>query len=285
MVDAQKLKAMRLMAVKIRLETIRQMMVLGFGHIGGSMSIVEVAGALYGGMMRVDPANPGWEDRDMLVCSKGHAGPALYAALALRGFFPMNWLDTLNKPNTKLPSHCDRNKTPGIDMTTGSLGQGLSAAVGLALSVKADGRDSYVYCIVGDGECQEGQIWKAAMVAAHYKLNNLICFVDNNNKQIDGSIAEVNDITNFAERFSAFRWNAREINGHDVPAIAEAIEGAKAEAAQSGKPQALVLHTVKGKGCSFVESLGYNHHIPMPRPGCEAEITRLREELARIERE
>jgi transketolase len=280
--DKEKIRAMRLMSAKVRLETIRQMMVIGFGHIGGSMSIVEVIGALYGGLMRLDPQNPRWDGRDMLVCSKGHAGPALYAALALRGFFPMEWLDTLNQPGTRLPSHCDRTKTPGIDLTTGSLGQGLSGAVGLALAACAGGKDSYTYCIIGDGESQEGQIWEAAMAAAHYKLDHLVCFIDKNNKQIDGTVAEVNDITNFSERFTAFRWEAREVDGHDVGAIAEAVEKAKA---RSGRPSAIVLNTIKGKGCSFVEQLGYNHHIPMPRSECEAEIARLREEIARIEKE
>jgi transketolase len=282
MVLDEKIRAMRLMAARVRLETIRQMMVIGFGHIGGSMSIVEVVGVLYGGEMRLDPQNPQWEDRDKLVCSKGHAGPAIYAALALRGFFPMDWLDTLNQPGTKLPSHCDRTKTPGIDMTTGSLGQGLSGAVGLAMAGCADGKDCYTYCIVGDGESQEGQIWEAAMVASHYKLDHLLCFIDKNNKQIDGTIEQVNDITNFSERFTAFRWNTYEVDGHDITAIAETIKQAKAH---PGRPSAIVLNTIKGKGCSFVESLGYNHHLPMPRPECEREIARLREEIAKIESE
>lgn len=273
---------MRIMAANVRIETIRQMMTIGFGHIGGSMSIADLVGVLYGGVMKVDPHNPGWTGRDRLVCSKGHAGPALYAALALRGFFPMEWLDTLNQPGTNLPSHCDRNKTPGIDMTTGSLGQGLSAAAGLAMAQKADCVDSYTYCITGDGECQEGQIWEAAMFAAHQKLENLICFVDFNNKQIDGTIAMVNDITNFVERFQACRWNACEADGHDVGAILNAIEWAKE---QKRAPTAIILRTLKGKGCTFIEQLSYNHHIPMPRAESEAEIERLRGEIARLEQE
>ncbi|MFP3041044.1 transketolase [Treponema primitia] len=278
----EKLRAMRLMAVNVRIETIRQMMIIGFGHIGGSMSIADVVGVLYGGAMNLDPHNPTWEDRDKLVCSKGHAGPAIYAALALRGFFPKDWLDTLNQPGTNLPSHCDRTKTPGIDLTTGSLGQGLSGAVGLALATRADGKPAYTYCIVGDGECQEGQIWEAAMVAAQYKLDHLICFIDFNDKQIDGTLEQVNDITNFAERFTAFRWNVYAVDGHDAAAILEAIEKAKTN---PGKPSVIVLRTIKGKGCDFVEKMGYNHHILMPRAECEAEIARLQQEAAKIEKE
>jgi transketolase len=282
MTGKDQIKAMRLMATKVRMETIRQMMSIGFGHIGGSMSIADVVGVLYGGIMKLDPKNPTWAERDKLVCSKGHAGPALYSALALRGFFPMEWLDTMNKPGTKLPSHCDRTNTPGIDLTTGSLGQGLSGAVGLALAAAAESCNSYTYCIMGDGECQEGQIWEAAMVAAQYKLDHLIGFVDFNNKQIDGTIVDVNDITNFTERFTAFKWNTFEVDGHNIAEIAGTIEKAKAAA---GRPSVIVLHTIKGKGCSFVEKLGYNHHVPMPHTESEAEIARLRQEAAEIENE
>jgi transketolase len=281
MADKERIKAMRIMATNIRIATIRQMMSIGFGHIGGSMSIADVLGVLYGGEMKVDPKKPAWPERDKLVCSKGHAGPAVYAALAIRGFFPDEWLETMNKGGTNLPSHCDMNKTPGIDMTTGSLGQGLSSATGLALAAAANGYNCYTYCIMGDGECDEGNIWEAAMAAAHYKLDHLIGFIDNNGLQIDGTIAMVNDIANFGERFSAFRWNAYEVDGHNIAEIAAAIEKAKAN---PGKPSLIVLKTIKGKGCQFVEK-GYNHHIPMPREQCEEEIARLRQEVAEIEKE
>ncbi|MDR2078574.1 MAG: transketolase, partial [Treponema sp.] len=223
MENGERIKAMKLMSAKIRIETIKQMTEIGFGHIGGSMSIADVLGVLYGGVMHLEPNDPGWKDRDYLVCSKGHAGPAVYAALALRGYFPMDWLKTLNRFHTNLPSHCDRTKTPGIDMTTGSLGQGLSAAAGIALGNRIDNRDNYTYAIMGDGECDEGQIWEAAMAAGHYKLSKLIAFVDYNGIQIDGPVEMINDITNFAERFSAFHWHAQEVDGHDVTAIDEAI--------------------------------------------------------------
>jgi transketolase len=276
MANGERIKAMKLMSAKIRIETIKQMTEIGFGHIGGSMSIADVLGVLYGGVMRLEPKDPGWKDRDYLVCSKGHAGPAIYAALALRGYFPMDWLKTLNKPQTNLPSHCDRNRTPGIDMTTGSLGQGLSSAAGIALGNRIDRRDNYTYAIMGDGECEEGQIWEAAMTAGHYKLSHLIAFVDHNRMQIDGPVEMINNITNFAERFSAFRWHVQEIDGHDVAAIDEAITKAKAV---EDKPSAIVLKTVKGQGCAYVVSMSYNHHIPMPKDKLEESLRILEAEV------
>ncbi|MDR1429306.1 MAG: transketolase [Spirochaetaceae bacterium] len=276
MANNERIDAMKIMSAKIRIETIHQMTEIGFGHIGGSMSIADVLGVLYGGVMRLEPENPGWKDRDYLVCSKGHAGPAVYAALALRGYFPMDWLKTLNLPRTNLPSHCDRLRTPGIDMTTGSLGQGLSAAAGIALGNRIDNRDNYTYAIMGDGECEEGQIWEAAMTAGHYRLSHLIAFVDYNGMQIDGPVEMVNNITNFAERFSAFRWHAQEVDGHNVAAIDEAITKAKAV---EDKPSVIVLKTVKGQGCAYVVSMSYNHHIPMPKDKLEESLRILEAEV------
>ena len=276
---AEKNKVMKKLAAQIRIETIRQMMEIGFGHIGGSMSIADLIAVLYGGVMKINPLNPKWKNRDYFVCSKGHAGPAVYSALALKGFFPMAWIKTLNKPGTRLPSHVDHNKTPGIDMTAGSLGQGLSAAMGIALANRAEGRSNYTYVVAGDGECQEGQIWEAVMSAAHYKLDHLILFVDFNNRQIDGTLEIVNDITNFSERFAAFRWNTQEVDGHNVEEIDAAITKAKAA---TGKPSAIIMKTLKGKGCSFVEELWYNHHIPMPRPESENEIKKLEEYISSL---
>lgn len=273
-------KSMQIMSARIRIETIRQMMEIGFGHIGGSMSIADLLGVLYGGAMKFDPQNPHWGERDYFVCSKGHAGPAVYAALALNGFFPMDWLQTLNAPGTKLPSHCDRTKTPGIDMTAGSLGLGVSAAAGIALGARISGSNSYTYVVAGDGECQEGQIWEALMFAAHYKLDRLILFVDENKMQIDGTIAQVNDITNFTERFESFNWHVQKIDGHDCASIYRAIQEAKQ---LEGKPSAIILDTIKGKGCSFTLKLSHNHHIPMRREACEAEIRSLEEFISSIE--
>jgi transketolase len=178
MKKAPDFEAMRRLSADIRIETVRSLAAAGFGHIGGSASIADVLAVLYGGVMRIDPENPRWDERDWLVLSKGHCGPALYAALALKGFFPMEWLKTVNQAGTRLPSHADRTKTPGIDMTAGSLGQGLSAAAGIALGNRLQGFDSYTYCIVGDGELNEGQIWEALQAANQFHLDHLIVFVD-----------------------------------------------------------------------------------------------------------
>ena len=196
----EKNKDLRVFAEEIRVETIKELAHLGFGHIGGSMSVVETLAVLYGGQMNYDPKNPTLESRDRLVMSKGHAGPALYATLALKGFFPLERLLTLNQGGTSLPSHCDRLKTPGVDMTTGSLGQGISLAIGLAMGAKMRGKDYTTYLILGDGECDEGQVWEGALSAAHHKLDNLIAFVDWNKQQLDGAIDDVLDIGDIGEK-------------------------------------------------------------------------------------
>ena len=245
-------------AAEIRLETMREFKELGFGHVGGAMSIADTLAVLYGAVMNVDPSNPRWEDRDWLVVSKGHAGPAVYAILALKGFFPKEQLLTLNKPGTNLPSHCDRNKTPGIDMTTGSLGQGVSTAIGVALGNRLDKRNNYVYLIIGDGECDEGQVWEGALYAAHQKLDNLIAFVDDNTKQLDGYTRDVNDLGDLVEKFKSFGWHAVRVDGADVEQVYNAIMAAKEV---KGKPSMIVLDTVKGKGCSFAENAASNHHM------------------------
>ena len=222
------------------------------------MSICDLLSVLYGKQMNYDARNPEWEGRDWLICSKGHAGPAVYAALALKGFFPMEWLKTLNQPGTRLPSHCDHLKTPGIDVTTGSLGQGLSAAAGIALAKKIDGKENTVYCIIGDGESQEGQNWEAAMFAAQQRLDNLILFVDNNRQQLDNRTDAICSMESLKEKFESFRWETREVCGHDVEAVNEAIRQAKHD---GGRPHAIVLNTIKGKGCTFAENQLKNHHI------------------------
>ena len=234
---------------------------LGVGHIGGCLSVVEALTVLYYKEMNINPANPKMEGRDRFVLSKGHAGPALYAVLADRGYFDVKELDTLNKPETNLPSHCDMLKTPGIDMTAGSLGQGISCAVGMAKASKIKKDNAYIYCIVGDGECQEGQVWEAAMAAAHFKLNNLIAFVDNNGMQIDGDTHEIISIAPLAEKWEAFGWNVQSIDGHDIEAIHNAISNAKK---CDNKPAMIVLNTIKGKGVSFIEAMGSkNHNMPL----------------------
>lgn len=245
-------------AAKIRLEIVKEIGALGFGHIGGSLSVADLLSVLYTDVMRYDPRNPGWPERDKLVMSKGHAGPAVYATLALKGFFPMDWLGTLNKPGTRLPSHCDRLLTPGIDMTTGSLGQGVSSAIGLALAQKIKGYDSYTYVITGDGELDEGQCWEGALFAPNRNLDNLIWFVDYNKRQLDGRTKEVIDLKDIAAKFNAFGWHTQDIDGTDPAEIRKAIDLAKEV---KGIPSCIVLNTVKGGGVPAIADIEMNHHI------------------------
>lgn len=270
--DMQKLELFR---DEIRLKTLKELHHLGFGHYGGSLSIVEVLAVLYGGVMKVDPQNPKWEERDYFILSKGHGGPGLYAALAAKGYFPEEVLYTLNQNGTKLPSHPDKNLTPGVDMTTGSLGQGISAAVGVALSHKLSGKDNYTYCIVGDGELNEGQCWEAFQFAAHHKLNRLFVFVDDNKKQLDGLTKDIIDPLDFAEKFSAFGFYAMKVDGGSLREIYEAIEQGKA---QGDQPVAIILDTVKGQGVPYLEEKADNHHI-RPSEADEAAILRAIAEL------
>lgn len=256
----------------IRADIVRCIGSIGVGHIGGCLSIVEILVSLYYKNMNIDPKNPKKEGRDRLVCSKGHAGPAIYAVLADKGYFEKEELLTLNKSKTNLPSHCDMNKTIGIDMTTGSLGQGFSCAVGVALGgkIKADG--ATIYAIIGDGESQEGQIWEAAMFAAQKKLNNLIAFTDYNKMQIDGLVSDVNDIAPLDKKWASFGWNTIVIDGHDLDAIDAAIASAKAQ----DKPTMIIANTIKGKGISFIEAKGYgNHSMPMTQDDVSAALAEL----------
>ncbi|MEH6941081.1 transketolase [Bacillus sp. JJ722] len=243
---------------EMRLLTLKELYKRGFGHYGGSLSVIETLTILYGEVMKVDPANPTWEDRDFLVLSKGHAGPALYAALALKGFFPEEMLYTLNNNGTHLPSHPDRTLTPGIDMTTGSLGQGISVATGVALSHKLTGKSNYTYSIVGDGELNEGQCWEAFQFAAHHKLNNLIVFIDDNKKQLDGLTTDIINPFDFAEKMKAFGFFTMRVDGSSLEEIYEAILRGKS---QTEQPVAIVLDTIKGQGVPYIEQMESNHHI------------------------
>lgn len=265
--------AMRRLGAEIRIETIKAITDAGFGHIGGSMSAADVLAVLYGGVMNIRPQSPGWENRDWFVLSKGHCGPVLYATLAIKGYFPKEILSTINRPGTSLPSHCDRQKTPGIDMTTGSLGQGFSAAVGIAFGNRAKGKQSYTYCVVGDGECQEGQIWEGAQFAAQHKLDRFITFIDANKKQLDGTLESINSPLDFSEKFRSFGWHAQNAVGYDVEGIYAAIEAAK-EA--RGKPSVIVLHTYKGIGCNFAEREAFNHYMVVNRQMCDEAIAEIR---------
>lgn len=245
-------------ARQIRIATIDAIGKSGGGHIGGSMSIVETLTILYYKYMRTDPKNPDKRDRDRLVLSKGHSGPALYAILADLGFFPKEWLATLNRGGTRLPSHCDMNRTPGVDMSTGSLGQGLSAAAGIALGLRLDGIKSTVYAIIGDGECHEGQVWEAAMSAAHFKLDNLIAFTDYNKMALDGYIDEVMNLDDLTSKWVAFGWYVQRVDGHNFSQLERAIDKAQKEPL---RPSMIVLDTIKGKGCSFAEGKINSHKM------------------------
>ncbi|ATA23359.1 transketolase [Brenneria goodwinii] len=265
---------MQVYARNIRVESLKAFSELGFGHVGGVMSAADLLGVLYGGVMKIDPKNPQWEDRDYFVMSKGHAGPGLYAALALRGYFPLEELKTINTNGTRLPSHCDRNNTPGIDMTTGSLGQGMSTGIGIAHGNKILGKSNYTYLLLGDGECQEGQIWEGALYAPQQKLSHLIAFIDYNKQQLDGYTKDICDLGDLRQKFNDFGWYALEVDGHDIDAIVAAIELGKE---QDEKPVMIVLHTHKGKGCNFAEGILYNHHMTFTKEQCDSAIAMLTE--------
>ena len=233
---------------------------LGVGHAGGSLSIVELLAVLYFKEMHIDPAQPDMPGRDRFICSKGHAGPAVYAALARRGYFSRDLLLTLNQGGTSLPSHCDMLRTPGIDMTTGSLGQGFSCAVGVALGSRLAGDGATVYTVIGDGESQEGQIWEAAMLAGNKHLDNLIAFTDYNKLQIDDPVAVINDLAPLGAKWRAFGWHVIEVeDGNDVDQVAQAVALAKRNRG-TGKPTMVILHTVKGSGVSFIIARGCGNH-------------------------
>lgn len=229
---------------------------LGIGHVGGALSIVDVLTALYYHEMNIDPKKPDAPERDRLVLSKGHAGPALYSVLADKGYFPIEEVKTLNLPGTNLPSHCDMNKTVGIDMTAGSLGQGLSCAVGMALAARLDKKDCYIYAIIGDGESQEGQIFEALMYAGNQKLKNLIIFLDNNKMQIDGMTDEVNSVEPFDKKGEAFHLYTQRVNGHNIKEILEAVKKAK----KQDKTSIIILDTIKGYGVPFAVEKGVGSH-------------------------
>ena len=271
----EQVKKLREFALEIRIGTVECIKSRGFGHIGGSLSVAALLAVLYGGVMNVDPADPKKPDRDKLVCSKGHAGPAVYATLALKGYFPYEKLFTLNQPGTDLPSHCDRKKTPGVDMTTGSLGQGTSTAVGLALGDRLQGRDCRTYLIVGDGEAEEGQVWEAAMFTAAKKLTNLVWIIDWNKKQLDGYVKDINDPGDFQAKFEAFGFDAVTVDGHDVEKLYEALTK-KAE----DKPIAIILDSVKGKGVTAVEQTMANHSMKGGQEMFDGWLAELREKQA-----
>ena len=273
-------KQLQITACKVRMGIIQSTHAAKAGHPGGSLSSAEIFTYLYFKEMNIDPANPKWEDRDRFVLSKGHTAPGLYAALAHRGFFPVEDLLTLRKIGSNLQGHPNMNLIPGVDMSTGSLGQGISVAVGMALAAKHTGKTNRVYSLLGDGELEEGQVWEAFMAAAHYKLDNLCIVVDNNGLQIDGSIADVMSPYPIVDKLKAFGFHVLTIDGHDF----DAIEAAYAEAKTvKGKPTAIVITSVKGKGVSFMENEAGWHGKAPNDAECEQAMAELRAQLAELE--
>ena len=262
-------------ACKVRMGVIESTYGAKSGHPGGSLSASDLFTYLYFREMKVDPADPKWEERDRFVLSKGHTAPGLYAALALKGFFPWEELKTLRHIGSRLQGHPNMNETPGVDMSTGSLGQGMSTAIGIAHGNKMLGKDNYTYLLLGDGESQEGQVWEGALYAPQHKLSHLIAFLDYNHQQLDGYTKDICDLGDMRQKFQDFGWYALEVDGHDVDAIYDAIALAKH---QQEKPTMIVLQTQKGKGCFFAEGIKYNHHMRFSKEQCEEAIARLEKE-------
>jgi len=268
---------LRRLAADIRIQTIRALESFGAGHIGGSMSIADILAVLYGGVLRYQADDPNWENRDRLVISKGHCGPAQYAALSLSGFFPTDWLHTLNRGGTRLPSHCDRNKTPGVDATTGSLGQGISIATGLALGAVLKNQSHLTYVILGDGELQEGQVWEAIDFAVNQKLDKLVILIDQNGRQLDGPTLGKDNC--LAEKCKSFGCEVHTVNGQDVEAITSLLQQIR-DGGGNGKPVVVVLETVKCCGCIFAEEKEMNHHMPVSAQDAERAIAEIERRLA-----
>ena len=275
-------KQMQITACKIRLGIIEGVYCGKSGHPGGSLSIADVLAYLYFKEMNIDPANPKWPERDRLVLSKGHTAPGLYSALANRGYFPVEYLKTLRHIDSYLQGHPDMKGTPGVDMSSGSLGQGISVATGMALSAKISNAAYRVYAILGDGELEEGQVWEAAMFASHKKLDHLCAVIDFNNLQIDGSLDEVNSPCPIDEKFKAFGWNVIVIDGHDFDQIEDAFAKARAT---KGQPTAIVMHTIKGKGVSFMENKASWHGTAPNDEQYAQAMQELRDTLSSLEAE
>ena len=252
------LNQLEILAAKIRYDVLDMLQHRGYGHLGGSLSLVELMSVLYGKQMQYDATNPKWDQRDRVVLSKGHAGPVWYSALAESGFFDKEWLYTLNDGGTKLPSHPDRTKTPGVDMTTGSLGQGTSTAAGIATALKKSHIDRYVYLIVGDGELNEGQCWEAFQYIANYKLNNCIVIIDDNKRQLDGYTKDIMNPFDISKKMEAFGFFTQKVKGNDIEAIDDAINQVKEV---KDKAVCIVLDTIKGQGVPYFENMFSNHSV------------------------
>lgn len=271
-------KELEKLANELRLDILPMIEKAGSGHPGGSLSVIDILTVLFFSEIKMDPKNPAWEDRDRFILSKGHGVPALYAVLARKGAIPHEELGTLRQIDSRLQGHPDRVLLPVVEASTGSLGQGLSIAQGIALGLKLQKKSARVFCVIGDGESQEGQIWETAMSAPKYKLNNLVCFLDNNNGQIDGPVPDVMNINPIADKWRAFNWAVQEIDGHDHAQILGALAKAKQE---QEKPSFIIAHTVKGKGVSFMEhNIGWHGTAPN-KEQTEKALTEIRERMGR----
>ena len=277
---SQEKKQLQILACKVRMGIIESTHAAKCGHPGGSMSAAELFTYLYNKELNVDPKNPKWENRDRFVLSKGHCAPGLYAALAHRGFFPVEDLLQLRKVGSYLQGHPNMNSVPGVDMSTGSLGQGISTACGMALAAKVSKKDYRVYTLLGDGEIQEGQVWEACMFASHYSLDNLVVIIDNNNLQIDGDIRKVMNPHPIDAKLEAFGFDVQCIDGHDFDAIEAAMNHARTV---KGKPSAIIMTTVKGKGVSFMENEAGWHGVAPNDAQYEQAMAELNEKLAELE--
>ncbi|MGQ9631598.1 MAG: transketolase [bacterium] len=270
---AEKIERLKRISSELRKDVVAMIHTAKAGHPGGSLSAADIVSALYFEIMRIDPQNPSWEDRDRFILSKGHACPILYAALSKRGFFPREHLWTLRRAHTILQGHPDMKKTPGLDSTSGSLGCGLGVGVGMALGIKLSRKSSRIFVMLGDGECQEGAVWEAAMTASHYALDNIYAIVDYNGLQVDGWVKDIMDIEPLRSKWEAFRWHTTEIDGHDMGAILDAFQWCF----KVGGPAVVIAHTIKGKGVSFMENEVEWHGLA---PSDE-ELERALEELSR----
>ena len=276
----QEIKQLSILACKVRMGIIESTHAAKCGHPGGSMSATELFTYLYNKELNVDPANPKWEDRDRFVLSKGHCAPGLYAALAHRGFFPVEDLLQLRKVGSYLQGHPNMNTVPGVDMSTGSLGQGISTACGMALAAKVQGKNYRVYTLLGDGETQEGQVWEACMFASHYKLDNLVVIIDNNGLQIDGDVTKVMNPYPYKEKLEGFGFHVEAINGHNFEQIEAALNTAKTV---KGQPTAIIMSTVKGKDVSFMENNAGWHGVAPNDAQYEQAMAELNAKLAELE--
>jgi len=274
MVTSEKIKELENKAKVIRRHIIEMISRCGSGHPGGSLSAADILTVLYFHKMKHDPKNPKWDERDRFVLSKGHAAPVLYATLAEAGYFPKSYLKTLRQIGSSLQGHVDMISLPGIEMSTGSLGQGFSAANGMALACRMDKKNNHVYVVIGDGESQEGQIWEAAMTAGHYKLDNITVILDHNKYQIDGHVEEIKGIQPIADKWRAFRFNVIDsVNGHDIKSVIKALDDASRA---KGKPTIIIAETIKGKGVSFMENNPLDFHGKAPT---KEEVIKALEEL------